>query len=353
MKIPDDVGAEWDRFVSECCLGGLPAQSVGDIQRAFDALRRLWPEWIESLEANGNAGLLVVAPMITLGLVLADVESVPGFGPVFERYKSGESSARAELDVAAALVRSHYKPRLEPPLDGNVLDSVVEVAGRAVYFEVISPVRSTEMRAASDGLANLAGAVLSASAPNAYVEILLAPESIERRDEVLAALQMVPIDGAVHEVENVGHMLSSSDSPGILGSRIRLETERPIMACARGRFGPEGSTSVTVRVPISDERVQRLLSAELHHLSRDEPNVLVVHVTGVPGSLPGWIPLVDRWFQPNRNTRVGAVVLYEERMFSGPHALRQRWHVMENPHARVKVPEPLLRALEALDEPAP
>ncbi len=61
---------------------------------------------------------------------------------------------------------------------------------------------------------------------------------------------------------------------------------------------------------------------------------------------------MKRWFQPNRNTRVGAVALYEGHMLGGSQ-LRQRWHVIANPYARVNVPEALLRALEALDQRGP
>ncbi len=66
-----------------------------------------------------------------------------------------------------------------------------------------------------------------------------------------------------------------------------------------------------------------------------------------------WWPLVLRWFQPSRNRRVGAIVLYERgAMFDPQYAIRQRWRVIENPYAYMPVPRSLISAIGALDESA-
>src|SRR5215831_16009466 len=46
------------------------------------------------------------------------------------------------------------------------------------------------------------------------------------------------------------------------------------------------------RVRCLDHRVQRLLTAELHHFFKDEANLLAIDVSRSAGSVRGWTPLI-------------------------------------------------------------
>jgi hypothetical protein len=305
-----------------------------------------------AVQASGQAGLLYVAPLISLGLVLADSERLTGFGPVVTRLRAGEPSAFAELAVAAGLVRIGYPPTLEPPLGESVLDSVVNVDGRSVYIEVISPDTSAEMRAAREDVSQLATALVTSTA-GTHTEVLLVGDPEGKHAAIAAAAARAPVDEQVHELPGIGQVRRSANVPNVapnLGPIIPNPDPRPVLACGRGQFNQDGGASATVRVPMTDNRAQRLLSAELHHFSRDEGNLLVVAVTRVPGGLDWWLPLVQRWFRPGRNTRVGGVALYDEGLVGAPLAARQRWRVVANPYARVRLPDALLEALRHLDE---
>ncbi len=117
MSIPQNIPAQWSEFVAEWCLGIDPGYSPSEAQRALDALRRLWPEVINKLEAeavHGSGGVATVVSAIALGQKLAACEPLMGFGPVMARLRKGEHSALAELEFAEALVRCGFKPALEP-----------------------------------------------------------------------------------------------------------------------------------------------------------------------------------------------------------------------------------------------
>ena len=113
------------------------------------------------------------------------------------------------------------------------------------------------------------------------------------------------------------------------------------------------STSASVRLTITSERAHRLLSKELHHLSKKARNFLAVRLTEVEGRVEWWVPRVLRWLQPKRNRHVGAVILFHKGTSMGPPVtIRQRWRVIENPYALVPVPRSLINAIGALDEGA-
>jgi hypothetical protein len=129
-------------------------------------------------------------------------------------------------------------------------------------------------------------------------------------------------DLAIARVDPVGEQAEGID----LG-------ERPAFGCARFEFNGGRGRVVNVTAAFSDERAQRLIAGELHHFSRQYPNVLVIHVGAIGGGLTAWVPLVRRCFQPARNTRLGAVLLLE-RHFDGPVVPgAHRGQLLENPHA--------------------
>jgi hypothetical protein len=94
MPIPHNIAAQWSEFVAEWCLGIEPIEPPRDVERAFAALRKLWPEFLDQLEAQaaqGSRGVSIVVPAITLGLTLAACEPLSGFDPIMARVRRGKS----------------------------------------------------------------------------------------------------------------------------------------------------------------------------------------------------------------------------------------------------------------------
>jgi hypothetical protein len=113
------------------------------------------------------------------------------------------------------------------------------------------------------------------------------------------------------------------------------------------------STAAIVRMSITDERAYRLLRKELSHFSPTERNIIVIRTTEVPGGMKRWGQSALRWFQPGRNRRVGAIILYEKVATWDPqYAVRQYGQVIENPYAYMPIPRSLYNAIWALDESA-
>lgn len=353
MNIPEDIIVGWPHFVEHCCLGTPPLEPANDAQRAFNALRRLWPARITQLNASDRAGLIYIAPAIKQGIVLADCEPLQNFGPVLDRLRKGEVSSLAELTVAAGLRRQGLATELEPPLGSNVLDCAVTIGPQRVYIEVVAPETSFEMQTAMEMLEALTRETIEKGPAGCHTELLLHIDPENQQTMIVNALSCILADCAIHELNGIGTVRRSTIAVGStpdVSPTINNPDPRPIIAVGSVRTTNGVATSAAVRMPMTDERAHRVLSAELRHFSRDEANMLILCVTRVPGGFGMWLPLVERWFQPTRNTRVGAVALYEEGLLGTPLALRQRWRIAVNPFARIPVPQALLDAFLSQSE---
>lgn len=351
MHIPENIISQWSDFVANWCAGAEPAEAPATVDRAFHTLRRLWPQYVNDIQGQGMRGLATVAPAVSLGLTLAACEPLTGFDPVMARIGQGERSARAELEFAAALVRSGFTPELEPRVGSKQLDCSVEIGSEVVFAEVIAPEMSEAIGDAY-GVVHRVVDELVARNRGTDTEVLLAVDPDAQLDTIIGSATATPPDDAVHYTEGVGWIRRSLLGPQqpVVGPRIHNPDPRPAVAVGRVTKEEDGiSTSATVRLPITDERVYRLLSGELHHFSPAERNILAIHVGGVTGGIK-WLPLIQRWFQPTRNRRVGAVVLYEQPLAGMPLAVQQHWRVAENPYAYMPIPSALTYAIRTLDE---
>jgi hypothetical protein len=137
MQIPQDIVSQWSDFVTNWCLGTKLAEPPADVDRAFRTLRRLWPEYLNDLEARDDRSIFTVTGVVSLGLTLAACEQLSGFEGVLARIRQGEHSAQAELEFAAALVRSGLTPELEPEYGSKRPDCSVQIDSERVFAEVI------------------------------------------------------------------------------------------------------------------------------------------------------------------------------------------------------------------------
>jgi hypothetical protein len=356
MPIPQNITAQWSDFVAEWCLGIEPVEAPREVERAFDVLRRVWPEFLNELEAQGEQGsrdISMIAGAITRGLMLVACEPLSGFDRVMDRLRGGEMSALAELEFAAALVRCGLTPALEPQIGSKTLDCSVGVGSARVYVEVIAPEQAAGIKDAYATLQRMATEIVERTM-GIRTEVLLLDEPGDRFDAILTAVTATLPDGRVHGVEDIARVRRDflGPQPPNIGPLITDLDPYPVIAVSHTRGGGGAlSTSATVRLKMADERAHRLLSKELSHFSPKERNILAIRVTDVPGGMRWWWPLALRWFQPSRNRRVGAVILYDKVTVAGPpYAIRQRWRVIENPYAYMPVPRSLINAIGALDE---
>lgn len=350
MQIPQDLVANWDAFIAECCEGSVPSESPDDVRSAISAVRRLWPEYLDEMESLGT-GPAMAAPLIALGLDLARCEHRAGFAAILTRLRGGEEPARAEIEVASAFASRGLDFDLEPPLNGKTLDSVVRIDGVNVYVEVIAPETSDAMAQTYQALKEVAVAVVQRRA-GVHVDLRLDAEPEASLHRVIAAVDALPADGWIRRVTDLGLACATPSRIGPLTIPPRIESDgkAPMLYNFHARVEASLNTSATVAHPMRDERVKSLLYKELKHFTKSECNALVVCVTNVPGGLTWWGEFVQRWFQPDQNTRIGAVILYDSATIGTPMGVHRRWRVFENPHAVRPLPAAFLAATRALDD---
>jgi hypothetical protein len=351
MRRPD-FSPTWSDFITDWCLGIPPSVSEEQTWLALDTLEHLWPEYLDELIQRGDRGILAISPVVHTGLALAACEPLDGFAQVLKRLTGGERSAMAEVTFAAALVKSGYRPSLEPQLNGKRLDAVVDAEGEQVYVEVIAPERSNAIMEGQTAINLLADTLLTNVGTN--IEILFQTDiSLEVSQRVLQFVESAPVTEEIQTIAGVAALLKrelkAEDVP-VVGSTIPRTDSGPAIAISRIRRNETGVTAITVRLPVTDERAQRLLAGELHHFSQDEVNLLVINVTNVPRGIETWSPLLQRCLQPTRNRRVGAIILYEQSLSAHDGNIYQRWEVLRNPHAYKRIPESLLERIEILNE---
>jgi hypothetical protein len=292
----------------------------------------------------------VVLPFIDLGSVVNACEKLPGFDRLVPRLKLSDGSAVSEARYAAALVRAGCPPKLEPQVGTGLLDAAVDWEGGRIYSEVIAPERAAAIVAAQADVHVLAGALCGAIS-GIVVEVLLHSDiGQDTLPRILASLHDLP-SGAPRAVEGFATIVHQPGVvPLILTPSLPSSGIDPVLAAAVGRVEGTQATAAIIRMPLLDSRARRLLSAELHHFSRDTRNILAIDISGVSVGPKNWAPLIQRSFQPTQNRRIGAVVFFSHGMVGIPLATRQIWAVVVNEYAYCPIPRAFLDKLTALDE---
>ncbi len=292
-----------------------------------------------------------MADVVDYGCTLQTCRDLDGFGRVLQRLKAGDAGALAELKFAASLAAAGYIPALEPELNGSRLDAVIVEAAERVFVEVISPELSQVMQHAEEALGVLADALTSRT-PGLITDVYMLSEPNEASiRQVLAFVLSAPRPSVVHEIPGLAFVAMRPFDPRIELSKPNfidrgVPTIGIVGASREGRL----PSLAMVRLPIDDQRAARLMGAEAHHFSRDETNILAIDVSNIPGSIPDWMPLIERRLQPNLNRRFGAVVLFTRVNQLHNANIIRGYRVLRNPYAYRPVPEPFLTAIANLDE---
>jgi hypothetical protein len=350
MTLPAVFGSSWESFVDVWCLGSPPALLKRDtVERALNALHRLWPEEVERITSPLRPGLgvahgkWVVDQAVGRGLVLLHCESLIGFGDVLKQMKSDREQAYTHYSVllfAVNLLNAGYCPELEPTRGNKKPDARITTEAGEVYFEVVAPRTSLVMQTTWGELSELAGR-LAADNPGRRVYVFL------HRD-----LDKDLTDRIVESVKG----RPCADQPFQLGTdaliSVRLMSQDDASLVPSGNTDPAILTAACafshahaiVAIPKADERAERLLNDESAHFSKDDMNVLAANLTRVPGGMSSWPELVEQCFR--KRGRFGAAVLFTESSMATGEI---RCRCLQNPAAYNQVPQTLINALARLD----
>src|SRR5262245_57414996 len=119
-----DFGNSWSSVVDGWCAGFAPPVDERVAWDAMQTMEELWPEYLDTVIAQGIRSRLVMADVVDYGCTLQVCRNLDGFERVLQRLKTGDAGALAELKFASSLVSAGYHPALEPELNGNRLDAV-------------------------------------------------------------------------------------------------------------------------------------------------------------------------------------------------------------------------------------
>lgn len=345
-----DFGSNRTDFIANWCSGVAPSIPAEQGWGAIGVLERLWPEYLDKVLAGGAKGIAIMTPMIDLGITLEACENLVGFDKLLARMKKGEEAASREAKFAAQLVKLGYKPELEPILNGKCLDTLISVGGEKVYFEIITPDTCDVMKTAYSEMRSL---VQRISKENTGMDVnikLLTDLNPSISDSILAYLKTLsPSTENTHKMPDVALIKYSTFAPAPLSFEHKQnDVELPGLFVASLNRTEDGiKTRTNVGVSITDERAQRLMSAEAHHFSNKETNILVMDISRVPAGIRCWSPLIQRRFQPNINRRFGAVVLLAGYIATAG-IISWRCSVLQNQYAYKQPPKCLLDDLVKL-----
>jgi hypothetical protein len=285
---------------------------------ALRAVGELWPEALSTMK-----GLYPACGLIDLGRLLNLVRPHDTFEKLLPRLKSLNQGAHAELIVAGSLIEKGLTIRLGAPCDGKVLDIAIENASGRVFVEITAPLKSkgtVEQERLTLDLATR----LNAEAGDFSIAIEFTDDpTLEVIEALLAKL---PTD-ASEEWQAVG------DS-----ARFR-----------RWLAAPE-SRVLSVEYPGIDFRTEKILRMKAEQLAKTAPNILVIDMSAIGGSIAEWLDASRRLLQPTKNRRIGAVVLF--RSLYSAHLDRgyRLWWIVENPHAYMPIPKNILEVFRDFDE---
>jgi hypothetical protein len=86
-----------------------------------------------------------------------------------------------------------------------------------------------------------------------------------------------------------------------------------------------------VDIIISDNRARTFLKSEVNkNLSKSYNNILAINITAVIGNKKHWHQLIAAGFTPDRNCRVGAIIIFEEHIVGEPLRARISFSVIKN-----------------------
>ena len=311
-------------------------------------------EWVERHRVTGDVvtmGSWATLPVAVTGLKLRAVESAPGFANLLSRLRANDSAAYSELSGSFLCIRGLNTIRLEFGAPVQVGERTRRpdfrlALGASVWthVEVTTPNRSEATRRAEALIQAIAERMMTLPA-GATIETLLlrdpSPEELERlvhKTIALATTKQV----LTEEIGDLAIVTVNRLPPGIMEPQNYGRDLGHILGFAKGFVeGGVPNKTVSVRVPIVDQRAEGFLTTEARQLPTHEPGLIMIDMTSVPGGFPEWEALLVRRLQPQIHTRVSAILLFHSgiRSTDEGEAIIPETRLIENVHAVHRLPE--------------
>lgn len=318
-ELPKSLGGSWQEFVSQWCGGHPPGYEPATSIQALSTVEELWPEAINP----HRRGLHAAAALIELGRLLSLTCRLTGFAGLLRRLKVGNQGAHSELIVAGSLLDAGREVVLGVQCGSSVLDLGIIDNEKMIYVEVVAPVRSEQLELQSRWALEL-GMQLDAARRGFSIAIQFLDDP--RREDIEALVPLIP--------------------------RAKTSDWIELNSAVRYRRWPSDNHEGEFEIewPGIDRRAEKIIRRKCEQLSRDVPNILVIEMSAIGGSVPEWLQATSKLFQPTLNRRLGAVVMYESLFSVRLDRGYRLWWVIENPYALVRIPAAVLKLFASFDE---
>jgi hypothetical protein len=307
--------------------------------------------WIES-EISQVKGLSIAVRVIGMGLRLPAIENLPRAEELIRNLRRRDQNADAEL-TAIHLFRSMVpSPQLElyPSVGQREADFRIRESAQSHWttVEVTQPMSSEERQRMDSLLRHLLSAFEKLGNPFS-LDILFRREPTDNEVEVLRNRlpEFCQLQGQQQAtlVGGLGFLFLNYAEIGRLALLEVAELAETSMIGVTAFFSdPAGGGGphhqVSIRIPFSDDRAERIIRTEAAQLPKEESGLIMIHESLSPRETPGWVSLIERRFQPRIHTRVGGVCLFSGGMV--PIGNQYGWllqtRLLVNQHAKIQLP---------------
>ena len=338
---------QWNNIVQEWLLNQNLDCEPKEIVDAFNQVEKtMGSDWI-GLTFGTSRGIWNTISIIELGKMLVEVEKTPNgsklinkikenypnsfqqgaagrkIGPSQFKPSDGLHELAHSLQVARLIAhyrRHSYTVEIEPELMVNgrrrFPDLRVKSDSKWTYVEVVCPSFSKETREVYEILNRISN--IDDQTMDRVIEVYLYkdPSEPEIRQiidtcKLLARRDLQPQES---NLRGIAQIFTNPWNEELLPSFAPAITEkRPILVCVSFKIKTEEGLShgrrCIAEMPFTDERAQRILGEKSGQLSRTDPGLIVMDVSGIPGGFKRWPELVTRRLQPNLNRRISAVLI--------------------------------------------
>ena len=361
----------WDEIEVDWLMGSTLAATHDDVVESFNRVEQmLGRDWVlASRTGTGGTVSRGTSPtlhIVNTGQLLGSLEGIPGHERLVSQLRQNDRSGHAEA-IAIHLLRSP-QPGLEIELYPTVRvgrkqrqpDFRVRQAADEpwVYVEVTAPDASEEYKAAEAVLDRVAGWVHDLKRAFA-LEVFLRRMPSEAELESLAdRIRAFCVQDGNHQEPipgDLGLLLLNHSLPGhAVMAQHPGEENCPRISCMTSVQGPnEPQRHIVVRMAYSDQRAASFLRHEAQQLPIDSPGLIIAAMSGAPGGMRSWEPLLRRRLHPGQHTRVSAICLFEggHEPTPGGEAWVLRTKLLRNARAKMPLPDWTMNALQSYPRP--
>jgi hypothetical protein len=307
------------------------------------------------------AGAGPTLSVVATGKALAVIEGRPGAPQLVERLKTGNRAAFAELRaIYLCCVGLDVELEIEPDLlvGQHARKPDFRVRQEAVswtYVEVAAPDISKlrqQAQAVMEELASILPAVPSNTAIDLFLRRDLCEAEVKSMKSQMRHLATNGVAGD-YDIEFAVISVNMSHPSKIEPREFGAEPYTPRLCLAKLESvgGQPANKRVSIRYPYSDERADEFLASEAKQLSRENPGLVMLDLSGTVAPFRTWRPLLLRRLQPNLHTRVSAVCLFHsgvETTASGENVVTHMT-LIENAHTLQKLPAWIISSLKRFE----